>query len=104
MGPCATSRAWAAVNASAGQVVKLSGTAQDVTEAQLVAQEREAYAARLEQSNRELQEFAYVASHDLQEPLRKIRAFADLLLAEYGASPGRGAAPLLSGCRTRRRA
>ena len=37
------------------------------------------YAARLEQSNRELQDFAFVASHDLQEPLRKIQAFGERL-------------------------
>lgn len=34
---------------------------------------------KLVQSNRELQEFAYIASHDLKEPLRKISTFADLL-------------------------
>ncbi len=39
----------------------------------------EAYAGRLAASNRELQDFAYVASHDLQEPLRKVLAFGERL-------------------------
>lgn len=37
----------------------------------------------LQATNRELREIANVASHDLQEPLRKLRAFADLLSSEY---------------------
>lgn len=44
--------------------------------------------AALERSNRELQDFASVASHDLQEPLRKIEAFGDRLKAKYGSDLG----------------
>lgn len=46
--------------------------------------------ASLQRSNQELQDFAYVASHDLQEPLRKIQAFGNLLQAEYADQLGDG--------------
>lgn len=46
------------------------------------------YADELERSNRELQDFAFVASHDLQEPLRKIRAFGDRLQVKFGPQLG----------------
>lgn len=41
------------------------------------------YTQKLENSNRDLQEFAYIASHDLQEPLRKIIAFSDRIMTKY---------------------
>lgn len=44
----------------------------------------------LSRSNDNLQQFAYVASHDLQEPLRKIQAFGDLLIAQFGDQLGEG--------------
>lgn len=40
----------------------------------------------LERRNQELQDFTFVASHDLQEPLRKIRTFGDILLAKFDKS------------------
>lgn len=53
----------------------------DVTE----IKERE---SALQSSNKELQDFASVASHDLQEPLRKIEAFGDRLKAKYSGDLG----------------
>ena len=45
-------------------------------------------ALKLKISNRALQDFAYVASHDLQEPLRKIQAFGDRLQVKYAEELG----------------
>jgi PAS domain S-box-containing protein len=44
----------------------------------------ERYAEQLEESNKELDDFAYIASHDLKEPLRGISNFSKILLEDYG--------------------
>ena len=58
----------------------------DITERKKMAEEREALIKDLEETNRkldssnkELQDFVYIASHDLREPMRKISAFGQLL-------------------------
>jgi signal transduction histidine kinase len=57
--------------------------------ARKLAQEQlERVAAQLQASNRELQQFASVASHDLQEPLRKIVVFGDRLRQKFGGELG----------------
>jgi signal transduction histidine kinase len=61
-------------------------TYQDITETELSAAMMLQYTQKLEHSNRELADFAYVASHDLQEPLRKIEAFSERLVNKHGAA------------------
>ncbi len=58
----------------------------DITDRKQAEEKIKRYAAQLEVSNRELQDFAFVASHDLQEPLRKIQAFGDQLKSGHTGS------------------
>jgi signal transduction histidine kinase len=60
----------------------------EAVERERISQDLADTARRLEISNRELQDFASVASHDLQEPLRKIQAFGDRLGSRYAGQLG----------------
>ncbi len=79
-------RAQGAAERRDGRTVRLYGAFQEITERKQSEQALQAYTAKLEQSNRDLQEFAYVASHDLQEPLRKVQSFSDRLATRYEAA------------------
>lgn len=61
----------------------LLGTVIDITDRKMYETQLEQNTAELKRSNEDLEQFAYVASHDLQEPLRKIRAFGDRLINRY---------------------
>lgn len=71
-----------------GHRPRLLSIFRDVSERKNAEETLTEFNNRLERSNRELQDFAYVASHDLQEPLRKIGVFADRLKAKYSDNLG----------------
>ena len=66
-----------------GKVVGASKIMRDITEQKLAVQTLAAQAEQLARSNADLQQFAYVTSHDLQEPLRTISAFSALVKRRY---------------------
>jgi len=61
----------------------LYASARDITEARTLARALAEQSADLARSNEDLQRFAYVASHDLQEPLRMVASFTALLQKRY---------------------
>ncbi|MFA5353433.1 MAG: PAS domain S-box protein [Thermodesulfovibrionales bacterium] len=66
-----------------GKVEAIIIAFQDITERKTLEEKLRKYTKALEMSNKELEQFAYVASHDLQEPLRKIISFTALLEQKY---------------------
>src|SRR5262249_27897930 len=78
-----------------GNFVRSRSAARDVTERNRLANDLRAKAAELEEANvllrrinQELEEFTYVVSHDLKEPLRTLEAFSNFLAQDYGSVLG----------------
>jgi PAS domain S-box-containing protein len=87
------SRFWAhvvltALRDDAGHLLGFAKITQDISERKRLDEERQRVFSELERSNRELQDFAAVASHDLQEPLRKVQMFGDRLRSQYADQLG----------------
>ncbi|TDQ28940.1 PAS domain-containing sensor histidine kinase [Zeaxanthinibacter enoshimensis] len=62
-----------------GQILGFSKVTRDLTERKLAEDQKEKYARDIEVRNTQLEEYAHIASHDLQEPLRKVQVFSDLV-------------------------
>lgn len=71
-----------------GNLVAVEGIARDITERKTAEAKLEALNKELLRSNKELEDFAYIASHDLREPLRGINSFSSFLVQDYGDKLG----------------
>jgi PAS domain S-box-containing protein len=71
-----------------GNVRKYVGITRDITTKKNYEKERDRSIRELNRSNKELEEFAYVASHDLHEPLRKVLTFSERLKGRFGEALG----------------
>lgn len=71
------------------------GTVEDIHQRKIAEEQAERFAEDLKQSNSELEQFVYVASHDLKAPLRGIRTLADWIEEDLGDDAGEDAARYL---------
>jgi PAS domain S-box-containing protein len=85
---------------SAGEVTGFIGVATDITERKTTEAKLRNYSI-LEAKSKEMEQFAYVTSHDLREPLLTIKNYVHLLLEDYKAELATGDGPFITSSITR---
>lgn len=68
-----------ALHDAENNIIGFTKVTRDLTERKMAEEQLQQYNRELEAQNKELEQFAYIASHDLQEPLRKIQTFTEIL-------------------------
>ena len=86
---------WRVLDYGTGRPARMVGVSIDITDRKLMQETLQGTIQKLEESNRELEQFAYVCAHDLQEPMRQIQLFVPLLKRHFAGSLNQSAAECL---------
>jgi PAS domain S-box-containing protein len=73
-----------AIHDTQGNIIGFTKVTRDLTDKMLAAEAIQQHLTELQLKNKELEQFVYIASHDLQEPLLTVSSFVELLKEEYG--------------------
>ena len=79
---------WAIQKDADGSPTGMLEINRDITPRKKAEEQLASYMAKIEESNQALQDFAYIAAHDMKEPLRKVIAFGNMLRQKSGDSLG----------------
>lgn len=86
--PVVVESRWALQRDEDGNPIAMLEINRDITSRKIAEAAAKDYSSRLEKHNQELRDFAFIASHDLQEPLRKLSAFGGILDARFADALG----------------